>query len=345
MCNKVGLGAPNPLTPPLFGNPFAQQPFGDPLEQLRAMLGQVGQAGGTGPLDINALKNVIRQLDRQIVERLLQGGGQGLCGPQPPMLPQPQPICAPPPPVCAPPPCAIPQQPQPQAPAPKPQPSKIKKGKEWQQGMIDASGKAIPKPPREGSNAHFDKNGNFKKWTSPLTFDLNGNGKVGTTDVQNGRKFDINGDGKVDQTAWAEKGDGVLAFDRDGNGVAGENGKELFGNVTDIGDGKQYGNGFDALKALAKTKLGEQAVADGKLDARELRALERTAAEGGVGLTMLVDGKRVKPTEIGMSEINLGYQDAGQNPDENGNQHRQIGAGFVRNGQKGAVDDVWFGHT
>jgi hypothetical protein len=266
----------------------------------------------------------------------------------------PQPICAP---ICAPLPFCAPQpapqaapapapQPAPQAaPPPPPAPSKIKKGKEWKQGMVDASGKDIPKPPRQGSNAHFDKDGNFKKWTSPLTFDLNGNGKVGTTDIANGKKIDIDGDGKIDNAAWAEKGDGVLAFDADGDGVAGKSGKELFGNATDLGDGRRHANGFEALKALAVKKLGAESIADGKLDARELAALERSTAEGGAGLRMMVDGRQVKPSELGMSQIDVGYKEAGENADENGNQHRQVGAGFVRNGQRGKVDDVWFQHA
>ena len=226
-------------------------------------------------------------------------------------------------------------------PPPKPAASKIKKGKEWKDGMVDASGKAIPKPPRKGSNAHYDKSGNFKKWTSPLTFDLNGNGKVGTTSLENGKKFDIDGDGKLDQTGWAEKGDGVLAFDADGNGVSGESGKELFGNATAGGGHK---NGFEALKALAVEKLGVQAIQDGKLDAKELAQLEKPVAEGGAGLSMMVDGGRMLPSKLGISEIDLGYEEAGANADANGHQHRQVGTGFTRNGQKFGVNDVWYAH-
>jgi hypothetical protein len=216
----------------------------------------------------------------------------------------------------------------------------IKKGKQWHEGMVDARGKAVPKPPRQTSNAHFDKNGNFQKWTSPLVFDLNGNNKVGTTGVENGRTFDIDGNGKAEKTSWAEKGDGVLAFDRDGNGKVGENGKELFGNATDLGDGKRYANGFEALKGLAQTILGDNAVNDGVLDQNELKALEQKA-----GVSMLVDGQRRSLSDLGISAVNLGYTEAGANTDANGDQHRQIGAGFVRNGERKQVDDVWFRHT
>lgn len=178
------------------------------------------------------------------------------------------------------------------------------------------------------------------KIASPLTFDLNGDGQVSTTGVQDGKKFDINGDGKLDQTAWAGKGDGVLAFDGNRDGVAGGDGKELLGNNTDVdGDGKADGhaNGFEALKSLAQKNLGAESVADGKLDQWELQALEQKT-----GLTMQVDGQNRGLGELGISEINLGYTEAGQNADANGNEHRQVGAGFVRNGQKGAVNDVWF---
>ncbi len=194
--------------------------------------------------------------------------------------------------------------------------------------IIGADGKA---------QGQFQAPGGKDKIASPLTFDLNGNGKVGTTSAADGKAFDIDGDGKVDQTAWAEKGDGVLAFDRDGDGVAGADGKELLGNNTDIGDGKQHANGFEALKGLARKHLGAEAVADGKLDAAELAALEKKA-----GLTMKVDGQNKSLKDLGITEMNLGYSEKGANADANGNEHRQVGAGFTRNGQAGAVNDVWF---
>ncbi len=177
----------------------------------------------------------------------------------------------------------------------------------------------------------------FYKIASPLTFDLNGDGKVGTTGVE--KEFDLDGDGKVDKTAWAAAGDGVLAFDADGDGKVGEDGKELFGNNTDIdGDGKVDGhkNGFDALKALAEKFLGKEAVADGKLDAKEIKALEEKA-----NLTMLVDDAQKSLTELGITELSLGYEESDK-VDENGNEHRQVGEGFVINGEKAKVNDVWF---
>jgi hypothetical protein len=183
----------------------------------------------------------------------------------------------------------------------------------------------------------FNAPKNQEKIASPLTFDLNGDGKVSTTGKE--KQFDINGDGKMDKTAWAGKGDGVLAFDADGDGKIGTNGKELFGNNTDAdGDGKADGhaNGFKALQALATKHLGAEAVADGKLDKKELAALEQKTKLG-----MIVDGQQKSLAELGVDSIDLGFKEAGKNADENGNEHRQVGS-FTKNGQKQKVNDVWF---
>lgn len=173
------------------------------------------------------------------------------------------------------------------------------------------------------------------KIASPLTFDLNGDGKVSTT--AGGKQFDINGDGQIDDTAWAGKGDGVLAFDADGDGQVGESGLELFGNYTDLdGDGRADGhaNGFEALRALAEREFG--AVGE-KLTAEQLQHLTEK-----YGLRMMVDGEQKTLAELGITEISLGYEEAGQNADEFGNEHRQVGHGFTQNGEQRAVNDVWF---
>lgn len=185
----------------------------------------------------------------------------------------------------------------------------------------------------------FNAPGGANKIASPLTFDLNGAGKVETVDAEHGKVYDINGNGQAVKTGWAGHGEGVLAFDSDGSGVAGKNGRELLGNNTDIdGTGKQgnFANGFEALKALADKHLGPEATAKGYLDENDLKALEQKC-----GLTMLVDDQHKSLSELGVTRINLGYQEAGKNADENGNEHRQLGA-FVQNGQVKEVDDAWF---
>ena len=195
----------------------------------------------------------------------------------------------------------------------------MKGGKGYQVTDKNGQNKGVYNPP-----------GGKQKIASPLTFDLNGNGKVDTTGTN--KKFDINGDGKVDNSAWAGKGDGVLAFDKDGNGKFGEDGTELFGNNT--GSQNSFANGFEALKAFAEKRLGAEAVADGKLDKREIAALDND-------LRMKVDGQDKKLSELGVDSINLNYEEAGKNADANGNEHRQTGA-FTQNGEDRQVNDVWF---
>lgn len=193
----------------------------------------------------------------------------------------------------------------------------------------------------------FNSPGGQSKIASPLTFDLNGNGQVDTTTAN--KQFDIDGDGTVDTTAWAGDGDGVLAFDADGDGVSGEDGTELFGNNSDInGDGQSdgYANGFDALEGAAYANLPPENVKrieqTGTLNEEDIQLLERPVSEGGIGLTMMVDGEQIPPSELGITDISLEYEEAGVNVDANGNEHRQVGTGFTRDGEEYAMNDVWF---
>jgi hypothetical protein len=333
--------------------------------------------GGMGGMDPRMLRRIIGQLDRQIVQAMLgqQGGAGGMGGVNPlqqfgqqqqgqfpgmnnfPGLGNcfPQNLQNAFPQACAPrPPCGPQPAPAPATPPPLPEIKGTAKGgwladhgkykKEGDKFILNDGRCATPVAGKPGQftvsgpdgqpQGIFNAPGNANKIASPLTFDLNGDGKVSTTGTKNGKQIDLNGDGKVDQSAWAGKGDGVLAF---GTGASG---KQLLGNNTDVdGDGKAdgYANGFQALGALAQKHLGQAAVADGKLDQNELAQLEQKA-----NLHMDVDGQKRSLKDIGVAGVNLGYNEAGQAADENGNEHRQQGS-FIRNdGQTGKVNDVWF---
>jgi len=71
---------------------------------------------------------------------------------------------------------------------------------------------------------------------SPLVLDLNGNGKSSTRLNESSVYFDMDGDGFKERTAWVESGDGLLVLDKNSNGTI-DNGTELFGNFTQLGDG------------------------------------------------------------------------------------------------------------
>jgi hypothetical protein len=196
-------------------------------------------------------------------------------------------------------------------------------------GTSTAKGKTLKLP--DGRSFEIADNA----YASPLTFDLAGKGQVGTTDVAHGRNFRMAADGTV--TGWAAPGEGILAFGQ------GKDGSELFGNNTVV-DGQHFNNGVQALGALATKYLGANATAKGYLDAKDLETLEQKA-----NLHMIVAGqngaedKNERPVEdLGIQQVSLKYSEAGANTDAAGNQHREVGAGFVQNGVTKKVDDVWY---
>jgi hypothetical protein len=81
---------------------------------------------------------------------------------------------------------------------------------------------------------------------SPIIINFSGNLKM--TSPANGVLFDIRGDGTRLQLSWTQAGsdDSFLALDRNGNGKI-DNGAELFGNHTPLGNGRKANNGFEAL--------------------------------------------------------------------------------------------------
>ncbi|MDC8774586.1 heme utilization protein, partial [Paucibacter sp. hw8] len=95
---------------------------------------------------------------------------------------------------------------------------------------------------------------------TPIMLDLNGNG-VQTLSAEQGVSFDLNGTGAAHKYGWATGGDGLLAMDRNGDGVI-NSGAELFGSGTILASGKHAANGYLAMAA-------EDSNHDGKLDAHD----------------------------------------------------------------------------
>ena len=174
---------------------------------------------------------------------------------------------------------------------------------------------------------------------SPLSFDVNGDGVQTTNETV---QYDIDGDGKLDTIN--NSAEWVLAFDKDGNGVAGENGSELFGNNTDLdGDGVKdgYKDGFEALKALA-LKEGLISSTDNMLDENDIRQLQE---KYGLVMTNGYAGEAKSLTELGITQINLAATSdttLEKNFDgRNNNIMRQEGATFVVNGEEREYADIW----
>ncbi|MGQ0689755.1 MAG: calcium-binding protein [Limnobacter sp.] len=173
-----------------------------------------------------------------------------------------------------------------------------------------------------------------KNTLSPLILDLDGDGLVETTSKSDDIYFDHAGDGFAEATGWAGTDDGLLVRDLNGDGAI-NNGTELFGNNTRLKNGQYAANGFEALKDLDSNK-------DGKLNSADtawntLRVWKDTDADAQTDA-----GELLSLANAGVREIKLAYTNAGTNPDQHGNEHRQTSTYTTTSGTVRAVHDVWF---
>jgi len=95
----------------------------------------------------------------------------------------------------------------------------------------------------------------------PIVLDLDNNGFLFST-LAAGVSFDLNGDGAKDELAWNSSGDGILAYDRDGDGVI-DDGTELF---TPWFNGGDFASGGEALASLDSNGDGVVDAADNAFD-------------------------------------------------------------------------------
>ncbi|WP_332853587.1 calcium-binding protein [Duganella sp. S19_KUP01_CR8] len=166
----------------------------------------------------------------------------------------------------------------------------------------------------------------------PLVLDLDGDG-LETVPLSAGVHFDHDANGLREATGWVAPDDGLLAWDRNGNGVI-DNGTELFGNYTEGADGKLAANGFESLKTADSN-------GDGKIDAADasFAALRIWQDRNGDGKTDA--GELLGLTAAGVASISTGYE-VSTKVDSSNNQHLQIGQFTRADGSWGQVHDVWF---
>ncbi|MBI5244483.1 MAG: hypothetical protein HY922_12525 [Elusimicrobia bacterium] len=182
----------------------------------------------------------------------------------------------------------------------------------------------------------------------PIVLDLRGDGiRASTRKV----RYDLFGDGRYARFNDVGSGVGVLVFDPGRNGVSGENGRELFGDSTDMdGDGRPDGfkDGFEALWGLARLaasrgRIPQAALKSGFLGPAELLALERA-----YGLRVRVgsfNAKAVSLKEAGVAGLKLSGSETLCDEDFDGQGNvlaRREGAGFLRpDGSTGDYGAVW----
>lgn len=110
------------------------------------------------------------------------------------------------------------------------------------------------------------------RYVDPLTLDLDGDG-LEITALSRGILFDANGDTIKTNTAWIGVDDGILVWDRNGNGLI-DSGAELFGDETGLANGQKAANGFAALSELDTGPTNGNGAGDGVFDARDARYAE-----------------------------------------------------------------------
>ncbi|MCW7541847.1 hypothetical protein OOT46_29035, partial [Aquabacterium sp. A7-Y] len=167
--------------------------------------------------------------------------------------------------------------------------------------------------------------------TSPIVLDLDGDG-VKTVAVGNGVMFDLNATGNVTSVGWASASDGLLVMDRNGDGTIND-GRELFGSVTQTASGQRAGDGYSAMRAedsngdgkltsadanFSKLQVWVDADSDGKTDAGELKSLQ----------------------ELGIVELDLNA--AGGSEVDNGNLLALVSSYTTADGSQHQMADVWF---
>ena len=99
----------------------------------------------------------------------------------------------------------------------------------------------------------------------PVVVDVEDDG-IHLTGLDDPVWFDIDADGDQDLMSWTDRSEGLLALDRNGNGMI-DDGGELFGNATRLVNGIPALNGYQALAELDSWTFGGNG--DGRIDSAD----------------------------------------------------------------------------
>ncbi len=156
---------------------------------------------------------------------------------------------------------------------------------------------------------------------------------------QQGVWFDLDSDGTLERLGWTRPNDwvGFLALDRNHNGII-DNGQELFGNFTLLGNGQTAANGFQALAYWDSPQAGGNG--NGWIDPGDA-----VWANLRVWIDFNHDGIS-QPNELfTLSQLNITGISTTYSPemrrDQFGNGFRYRGQ-FIINGQPRPAYDVYF---
>jgi len=175
--------------------------------------------------------------------------------------------------------------------------------------------------------------GDAPRTSSPIIFDLNGDGVTTVAKDSDIIRFDLDNNGFAERTGWVNKYDGLLVRDLNGNGRI-DNGGELFGNYTKLANGQMAANGFEALNDLDDNQDGQITAADTAWKTLRIWQDTNQDAHSAKGELSTLD-------ELGITSISTKYQNSTE-IDTAGNAHKQISSARRSDGSSIAVSDVWF---
>ncbi|MGE4045284.1 MAG: calcium-binding protein [Acetobacteraceae bacterium] len=160
---------------------------------------------------------------------------------------------------------------------------------------------------------------------SPITLDLDGDGKLNLLSDVDGVHFDIDHDGYAEKIGWVSPADGLLAVDTNGNGVI-DNQGELFGN--------------DAASLATAKLLALDANQDGVVDAQDpgYAALLAWQDKNTNGLTDAGELTALSTLGITLQAVPTG---TAHSTDPTGNTINWTGS-FTQNGSTHKLGDVSF---
>jgi hypothetical protein len=166
---------------------------------------------------------------------------------------------------------------------------------------------------------------------TPIVLDIDGGG-VQTLAAAEGVQFDLTGTGHQRQWGWVGGGDGLLAMDRNGDGVIND-GRELFGAATVLADGQRAGHGFAALAA-------EDTNQDGVVTAADARFNDMKVWVDGNHDGQTDAGELKGLVELGITGLNVAH--AASDRIDHGNALGLVSSYTTADGQSHEMADVWF---
>ena len=174
----------------------------------------------------------------------------------------------------------------------------------------------------------------------PIGLDLQGNG-FKLSGPNPAVYFDLDADGTLDHTSWTrvQTKDGLLVFDRNGNGLI-DDGRELFGYAAPLMlSGAVAHHGYEVLQEFDLSPLGGNG--DGVVDAHDalFEHLQVWLDENRDGLTQ--EGELKSLSDVGVAGIALSYY-RDDREDQWGNVLRWWSPIYLEDGTTSLAVDVFF---